>query len=901
MGSNQNLNIPQELTELTGIPGLTGLTAGEVVDRHRRGLGNGAKLETGRSYWQIIKENIFTLINIIFFAISVIMWHLGLRSDGILVVVVVFGGVVINIFQEVWAKQQLDKIAFLNSPKAIVLREGREQEIEPREIVLDDLLVACAGEQILVDGKIVGQGSIEIDESLLTGESDLVAKTGSDRLYAGTFCVSGKAFYVAQKVGRDTTAYQLTASARAFRQVYTPLQVEINLIIRIVMLIACFLWLLYGVSIFSRSQSLTDFVHQAAVIAGLVPVGMYLAITLAYALGAVRMIGQDVLIQQANAVESLSNVDVLCLDKTGTLTSNNLKLQNLYPLAIEEPKLREILVAYSNRVTTTNKTSEAIGSGLTEFGIDAPREGLSQSSLRGENIAGSQLGKILHEIPFTSNRKWSSLTLEQGSDKITYILGAPEALAPSIPNFADYTAYLHSQTTHGWRVLMFASSPESILYPVLEDSCEDSSKDALKNSRDDHPENSPDNFLDNSVNTSSPLLNLTNPILPSELIPLGIITLSDELRPQVRETLEGFKAAGIELKIISGDNPDTVIALAKQAGVAAEIQGVSGAELAEMNETEFQLAAIENNVFGRITPDQKARLVQGLRRGGRYVAMIGDGVNDVLSLKQANLGIAMESGAKATRGVADIVLLQDSFGALPFTFLEGQKIYNGIVDVVKLFLIRSISMTMMIFASSIVVDHFPFVNKHTAIVSLVSVGFPAMVIPIWSKPGVSTKNGSRRSLVRNILHFIVPASLTIACVGIFVYLLYLFDYQDSLPSNLPLNQLDQLDYAIPRSALATVLVFCQLSLIPFLKPPARFWVGGESLQGDWRYTFVAMGLLLLYGLILLIPATRDFFNLALLQPKDYLFLGLVAIEWGLIQRLLWRTRCFDRFLGVSLS
>ncbi len=166
MGSNQNLNIPQELAEFTGIPGLTGLTAGEVVDRRRRGLGNDTKLETGRSYWQIIKENIFTLINIIFFGISVIMWHLGLRSDGILVVVVVFGGVVINIFQEVWAKQQLDRIALLNSPKAIVLREGREQEIEPREIVLDDLLVACAGEQILVDGEIVGGGSIEIDESL---------------------------------------------------------------------------------------------------------------------------------------------------------------------------------------------------------------------------------------------------------------------------------------------------------------------------------------------------------------------------------------------------------------------------------------------------------------------------------------------------------------------------------------------------------------------------------------------------------------------------------------------------------------------------------------------------------------------------------------------------------------
>lgn len=817
---------------------LEGLTNKEAIDRRHRGQGNDVKLETGRSYWQIIQENIFTFINIVFFAISVVMISLRLYSDGVLVVVVIFGGVLINIIQEIWAKQQLDKIALLNRPKVTVLREGIEQEVEPRELVLGDLLVALPGEQILVDGQVVGTGKIEVDESLLTGESELIPKVAVDQVYSGTFCVSGRALYQATKVGKDTTAYQLTVSARAFRQVYTPLQVEINLIIRVVMLIACFLWILSGVSMFSQSRSLTDFVHRAAVIAGLVPVGMYLAITLAYALGAVRMIGQDVLLQQANAVESLSNVDVLCLDKTGTLTSNNLHLLSLYPLNIDlniqEAELHSILASYGARVTTTNKTSEAI-----------------VLWSKSHNIAIAPPQPIIYEVPFTSSRKWSALTLEQDSGKVTYILGAPEILAPSILDFDKYLAYLQTQTSQGLRVLMFAMTPDVVML-------------------------------------------MDSPILPPQLTPLAILTFSDELRPQVQETLAGFRTAGIELKIISGDHPDTVVALAKQAGVAKEIQGISGADLAVMEEAEFRQAALENNVFGRITPEQKAKLVRVLRRSGRYVAMIGDGVNDVLSLKQANLGIAMESGSKATRGVADIVLLKDSFGALPFTFLEGQKIRNGIIDVVKLFLIRSLSMTMMIFASAIVADNFPFVNKHTAIVSLIGVGFPTMFIPLWAKPGVP----QWRSLIRNLLHFVLPAVISITWVGMMVYLFYLATTLTNTPATIPL---DQRDYEIPRTALVTILIFCQLLLIPFLKPPSRLWVGGEALQGDWRYTFVACGLLLLYGLIVIIPPLREFFNLALLRVEDYLFLGLVALEWALLLRLFWRSRALDRFLGVDLS
>jgi cation-transporting ATPase E len=297
-----------------------------------------------------------------------------------------------------------------------------------------------------------------------------------------------------------------------------------------------------------------------------------------------------------------------------------------------------------------------------------------------------------------------------------------------------------------------------------------------------------------------------------------------------------------------------------------------------MDQAQFDQTALNRTVFGRITPEQKAELVKSLRRQGRYVAMTGDGVNDVLSLKQANLAIAMESGSKATRGVADIVLRKDSFGALPHTFLEGQKIRNGIQDAMKLFLVRNFCVTLLIFATAIVTDSFPLQNKHSAIVALLGVGFPTMFIPIWAKPGAIP----RRSMVRSMLH-------------------YLFYLVVAVLDLSPTADPSTLDYSEARSALVTILVMGQLLLLPFLKPPTKQWVGGEPLSGDWRYTIVAMVLLGLYFIIVAVPPFRQFFELTPLSPFGYLFIGLIAIEWCFILRATWRGRFLDRFLGIDLG
>lgn len=811
----------------------TGLTHDEVLRRRAAGQGNNVKIKTSRSYWEIFQENLITFINMVFFSLSAIMIALRRYGDAILVAVVILAGVVIGIVQEIWAKRKLDEIALLQRPTASVIREGKELEIVPDDLVLGDFMALRSGDQILVDGVIVGDGKVEVDESLLTGESDLIIKTEGDQVFSGTTCVSGMAYFEATQVGTQTVAYKLITGARSFRKVLTPLQREINFVIRALLMVSCFLWLLVGISFFSRTYSFADIVQHAAVVAGLVPAGLLIAITVAYGTGAVRMLGQDVLIQQANAVESLSHVDVLCVDKTGTLTANQINLQSVYPIGLSDSDLRKIMGNYAHNTTAPNKTSEALA-------VACP--GTPQT--------------VNAEIPFSSARKWSAIALNP-SDSIgtAYVLGAPEMLAGAIEYTPEMRSCLDEGTKQGLRVLVFGECAGTDW--MADEAC------------------------------ALPMIK-----------PLGILYFSDQLRTNVAETLSQFRTAGVELKVISGDNPDTVASIARQAGLAIDddLKVVSGLELAAMSEAEFRQAALNATIFGRITPEQKAALVKALRDQKRYVAMIGDGVNDVLSLKQANLGIAMESGSKATRSVADIVLLKDSFASLPQALLEGQRIHNGIRDSLALFLVRIGSVTILIFSIAMVTDSFPLLNKQSALLALYGVGLPTAAFPLWATPGVVQK---RRSLMRSLLHFIIPATITMTIVALFVYLLFLMRAILDLP---PGARISAADYTLPRTALVTVLVFCHLLLLPFLKPPTQFFVGGgEPVCKDWRYSISAIALAGLTLITLVNPVLRDFYELATLSGADIAFLLAVALEWGLILRVLWRSRFFDRFLGIYLG
>lgn len=805
-----------------------------MTARRTAGQGNNAPIETSRTYLDILRDNLFTFINGVFVLISLVLIWLGLYGDMLVIVGIISSNVLVNLVQEMRAKRTLDQIALLTRPKATVIRQGETQAIDPSEIVRGDILLLRPGDQIVVDGQVVGSGNMEVDEALLTGESDLITKQAGDFLYSGSYCVSGSAYYEAQKVGAESLAHQITSDAKLFRQVSTPLQHEINLIMRVLLLIAIFLWFLTGAAYLINLISLEESVQRAAVIAGLVPAGLYLMTTLAYALGAVRIVGKNALIQQANAVESLSNVDILCLDKTGTLTTNRLKLEAVQSFGLSESDLKALLGDYARSLSGGNRTTEALA-----------------------EACPGEVRLLSQELLFSSSRKWSGLAFDDPAWPGAYCLGAPEMLAQRLTLSEAAHQQMQTWAEAGWRVLAVAHSPAG--FPSK-----------------------------------------TAPELPTDLTLVGLISFSDELRPQVRATLQQFQAAGIQPKIISGDNPHTVAALAKQAGFGPDIQFISGPELAILDEAQFIQTAEKSFIFGRITPQQKAELVQRLRQQGHYVAMIGDGVNDVLSLKQANLGIAMESGSQITRHVADIVLLRDSFEALPYAFQEGQRIRNGVQDVMKCFMVRIVEVTLLIFAAGMVTATFPLLIKHNSLVALLTVGLPTFGFTLWAKSGITPA----KSMVRSLLHFVLPAAFSLAVVGLTVYLGFLMAaVMPGHPIDPQASVGDMIQQCLPvaRTALVTVLVLCGSLLLPFLKPPTPAWVGGAPLSGDWRHSYVALGMVSIYGLITVMPPLRNFFDLRLLSLSDYVLLAGIAGLWGLTLRYIWRAKLFDHFLGVPLS
>lgn len=811
-------------------PLVQGLSDREAAARRAQGQGNTVRFHTGRSYLLILWHNAFTFINVLLFVVcSVLIW-MGRLDDAVLTAGLVLLNVVVGVAQGWRAKHTLDHIALLTRPTATVVRAGQQRTVDPRELVVGDLLAVRPGDQIVVDGELVGEGQIEVDESALTGEADHVHKRAGGNVYSGTYCVSGSGLYAARKVGAESLANTLTADARRFRLVKTPLQRDIDVVIRVLVLLASLLGLLLAISFVLKPIPLVEQVQVAAVLVVLVPQGLFALSTITYAVGMIRLARTGILTQQINAVESLSHVTVLCLDKTGTLTTNQLRLQAVDALARLEPEVRRLLGDYVASLSDGNRTAAALAA-----------------------ACAGQARPTVDQVPFTSERKWSALASMDAALHGTYVLGAPEVLQPALrptvttPEVGRRGAALAAQ---GLRVLLFAYRPEPI---------------ALR--------------ADQHAGPKTPCAGPEEPCLPSDLIPLALVSLHDELRPDVQATLAGFAAAGVQLKIISGDHPHTVTALATQAGLGTNLRAVSGLELDAMSDAEVARAAAEATIFGRITPQQKKRLIQALQAQGHYVAMIGDGINDVLSLKTAQLGIALQSGSHAARGVADMVLLGDAFRALPAAFTEGQRIVNGMQDVMRLLLTRTVYETLLIIGAAMVGVAFPVTPKHNSVLGLLTVGLPPLALALWARPGAPP-----RRVLHSVIHFILPAACTIVLVALPVYLAYNLITHNVL---------------MARSALTLTTVLCGIVLILFVEPPTRWWAGGDVYSGDWRPTLLAVGMVALFTLGMVLPFTRDFFGLALLPLLDVAIITAVVALWALGLRFAWRRQVFERFLGLG--
>ena len=837
--------------------GLTGLTTAQVQERRAQGQGNAVKHSTSRSYSDIALKNVFNPVNVVLYVIGAGLWLVGDARSAFATVMLVFFNAAVGIVQEVRAKRQLDAIALLARARIAVLRDGGEQQVDPGELVLGDLLVVRAGDQFPVDGTVVGDGKLEVDESALTGESDLIPKAAGDPVLSGSFVVTGASHVEATGVGETSFANKLTKDARQFKLEQTPLQREVNRLLRLLLLVVLFYALLALLALLILDLPVELWLNVLAVITGSVSAGLLTLITLNYSWGAVAIGRQGGLVQQINAIESLSNVTVLCTDKTGTLTTNRIAFHAVCPApGTGEDALKSLLADFAASASTSNKTSDALA-----------------AALPGTKRA------VADEVPFSSARKWSAVAFANGAasdPKGAHVLGALEMLQPALEVGENLRAQARDWSNAGLRVLVFGSNPG---VTALHDAAGE-------------------------------------PILPP-LTCLGLVSFSDELRPNLKETIDAFTSNGVRLKVISGDNPDTVAALAKQAGLPGDLKAVSGPDLAQMTPGEFAQAAADATVFGRISPQQKEALVAALQARGEYVAMTGDGVNDVLSLKRANMGIAMESGSSATRSVAAMILMNDDFAAMPAAFHEGQRIAASITNILKIFMVTVFALLLLIIGVNALDLGFPFTTLQSTLLSFFARGAPPLVLAF-----TATALLKRPTLNQVLARFTVPAAILMFAFGLLIYIGIYFGAQQRFldititPAALAeltrytgirYDTLTQAEFTrtatvlTAQTGLTIFFVFAGLALMLFAEPPTRWLAVASPYSGKRLPTIAAGTLLAAFLVIYAVPAFRYFFQLAPLSGRVVAFIGLVTLAWAAVQWLVWKTRVFERFLDMPIT
>jgi cation-transporting ATPase E len=822
-----------------------GLTSAEAEARRQAGEGNTA-LSTSRGYAAILRSNVFSFFNIILFVIGAALLALGRYSDALISVGLGLINAVISAGQEIRAKHKLDGLQLLDRAAVVVIRDGRETYVAPEAIVRGDVLRVRAGDQIVVDGPLLDSPlldgrRLEADESLLTGESDPVLKDPGDDLRSGSLCVGGDGYQQARDVGRHSYAGRLTAEARRVTTDKTPLQRRIEFVVRLVMALT----VLMSGAILGQAAlegfSLLRVVQISAVLSGLVPYGLFFLIAVAYTAGAAAIAGRGALVQQVNAVESVSNVDVVCTDKTGTLTTGRLTLDEVRPLGGRDPvEVRALLGALARSASTPNLTTTAL-----------------IASLPGDAWT------VEDEVPFSSSLRWSGVTTRTD----TWVLGAPEVLAGSA-----VTDQVGELAGRGLRVLVLARSA------------------ARLRDGDGRPQLPP-------------------------LEPVALVALADELRPEVAESIRRFRADGVALKVLSGDDPRTVAALAIRAGLASDEPGsdepVSGAVLDELDDPALDRLVARTTVFGRVAPEQKERIVASLRRQGRYVAMIGDGVNDARALKGAQVGVAMRSGSAVTRDVADIVLVDDSFAALLPAQREGRRIINGISISMYVFLARVASQGLVILAVTMLGLGFPYSPTQVGL-TLLTVGVPTFFLTVWARPVPPEKH-----LLGNLARFVVPVAVVTAGFGTAIYAFLYKLVADGVSSGRTPAQVistfegytglkyTDTDFTTAaatigaQTGLSTFFCLASFVLILFLAPPHRFFAAWTRPTGDRRPALMVVALVAVFAAVLFIPALSSYFGLTgPAAPVFRVVLPALVLWFGALTAA-FRFRLLDRVLGFE--
>lgn len=661
-----------------------GLNSDQVNEYFENGWSNEPVEPPSKTVPEIIKSNLFTYFNLVFAVLAALLILAG-SFRNLTFLPVILANLFIGIIQEIRAKNTLDKLSVLNAPKALVVREGRQFSIPAEELVLDDIVIFKAGNQICADA-IVIDGEVSVNESLLTGESDEISKKPGDELMSGSFIVSGECYARLDKVGEDSYISKLTLEAKAMNSEEQSEMIRVldKLVGVVGILIIPIGLLLFGQQFFfsgaSFSKSITSMV--AAVI-GMIPEGLYLLASVALVVSVMRLASKKVLVHDMKCIETLARVNVLCVDKTGTITENTMEVNGEIPMDGYDSQsmapLKQIISDFASAMSSDNITMKAM---KDYFNKPSGRKAVSVS-------------------PFSSQFKYSGAAFEDGS----YVLGAPEFVLRE--DYDNYREQIEQYSSEGYRVLVFG------IY---------------------------DGVIDGKA-------------LTGKVTPLGLVFLSNPIRKEAPETFKYFENQGVEIKVISGDNPVTVSQVALQAGIANADNYIDASTLT--TDEAIEDAVLRYTVFGRVTPDQKRKFVRALKKAGRTVAMTGDGVNDVLALKDADCSVAMASGSDAAAQASQLVLLDSNFACMPSVVMEGRRVVNNIERSASLFLVKNIFSFLLSLFSVCFMINYPLEPSQISLISMFTIGVPAFFLALQPN-----KNIIQGHFLPNVLIKALPAGIT---------------------------------------------------------------------------------------------------------------------------------------------
>ena len=773
-------------TSATSDRAATGLTAAEVAERVARGEVNDVPDAPSRTITEIIRANLFTRFNALIGALFAIVMACGAYRDGL------FGGVIvantlIGIIQEVRAKRTLDKLTVINAPKVTAIRDGKPEHMAVNALVLGDVMDLLPGQQIVADSTVLTASNLEVDESLLTGEADPIVKQPGDELLSGSFVVAGNARAEVSKVGADAYAAQLAEEARKFTLVHSELRSAIDRIVTLV----TYALVPTGIALFIRrlagSDSVRDgLVSSVGLVVAMVPEGLILLTSVAFTVGVVRLARRRTLVQELPAIEVLARVDVICIDKTGTITSGSMDLADV--------------------VVLDDFAADHVEAALTALAWSDPNPNATQKALQGRYENNSDWVSS-GSVAFSSARKWSASSFE---DNGTWVFGAPEMMMTG-DAYTSIAEQVEAAADAGNRVLLLANC--------------------------DHA--------------------LSGEGLPPDLRASALVLLEDQVRPDAHETLDFFAAQGVTLKVISGDNPRTVGAVGKRVGLGGADALIDARDLPSEQEA-LADAVVGSTVFGRVNPHQKRAMVRALQSRGHVVAMTGDGVNDVLALKDSDCGIAMASGSEATRAVAQLVLLDSTFSSLPMVLSEGRRVINNIERVASLFLVKTCYALFFAIATVISGADAPFLPRHLTLVGTFTIGVPAFFLAL-----APNDTPVRAGFLGRVLRIAIPGG---ALASLATYLAYTIA-----------RHTGGVSLAQERTVATVVLAACAVLILARVARPLAMWK---------VMLIAAMAAFL--ALALLFDPLRDYFALSDPPSGTLIMMAVVVGATGVLLPLVWR-------------